>query len=1086
MGKLAEQPRNKGKSAGVELQAIQSDVASFAASLGLSAGGGVSGGFDDTDFRKKGSINKKPEKDKLGSVDSDKAGKEKKKKVGDSDAKGVSAGEAGGVVKKKPWNKENSVGNGKFKHSNDRNKGWNFSAPLDAKPGGWKSQQHDANARKRKASWENEGDEEGEAKRPLVERPFGESESVQKLRSEAQELLEKLSSDFEKNRSRNKDAEWLLKARRSGTSADKVAAMTVLLQENPKANVRALDSLLGMVTSKAGKRHAATGIDALRELFLYNLLPNRKLKHFSQQPLSTLPEGKDRASMLLDWIWEDCLKHRYERFVVALDEASRDSLPFMKEKALKSVYELLKSKPEQERRLLSTIVNKLGDPERKVASNASYLLSCLLTTHPNMKKVVVDEVDAFVFRPHVGLRARYYAAIFLNQIILSVKGDGPKLAKQLIDLYFALFKAVTTAEDDVKDGDRNGNAKKEKKGKRKDKWRQLDKGKSLATDFTTEVDSRLLIALLTGVNRAFPYISAEDLDTVTQENSVLFRLVHSSNFNVAVQALMLLHQLMVKNQAVSDRFYRALYSVLLSDALAKSTKAEMFLGLIFKALKSDVDPRRMSAFAKRLTQVAMQQSPEFACASLFLISETLKLKPNLWNSILNPEDHDDDIEHFEDQRDDSDDKDEIPKSQAVERAEKDIVPNSGVTDDSYPDTWPQKDYYNPKARDPLYSQAYRACWWELCVLARHVHPSVAAMARTLLSGANIVYNGDPLRDLALGVFLDRFVEKKPKGIKAKPEGTWHGGSSMALPTKMLQAEAKVAMPVGEDILKLAEEDVPPEDVIFHKFYSTKATRSKPIKKKKKKTRTEEDTLGAAFDEDDSDDEGIDDLLEQDETMVEADDNVAEESDTDDEGMVFLEKDDGLVPNLDSEVEEADSEEEDDALEAGLAISSSEEGEEDESEEEDMGTDREELTPIISKKQKTSRKSVKRSVSVFQQADDSDGKLIDTEEAVSTKRKQKSARKSGKKLSSDFQEPEDFDFDDYIAAVSTSQKARSKKQGQRRSVFQEAGSDSDDPGLLKLSSASGTNQFNEKKKGKSSNSLEAGASLGKNNHKKRRK
>jgi hypothetical protein len=46
---------------------------------------------------------------------------------------------------------------------------------------------------------------------------------------------------------------------------------------------------------------------------------------------------------------------------------------------------LLKSKPEQERRLLSALVNKLGDPERKVASNASYLLSSLLTVHPNMK-----------------------------------------------------------------------------------------------------------------------------------------------------------------------------------------------------------------------------------------------------------------------------------------------------------------------------------------------------------------------------------------------------------------------------------------------------------------------------------------------------------------------------------------------------------------------------------------------------------------------------------------------------------------------------------------------------------------------------
>lgn len=58
------------------------------------------------------------------------------------------------------------------------------------------------------------------------------------------------------------------------------------------------------------------------------------------------------------------------------------------------------------------------------------------------------------------------------------------------------------------------------------------------------------------------------------------------------------------------------------------------------------------------------------------------------------------------------------------------------------------------------------------VLASHVHPSVATMARTLLSGANIVYNGNPLNDLSLTAFLDKFMEKKPK------QTAWHGGSQI--------------------------------------------------------------------------------------------------------------------------------------------------------------------------------------------------------------------------------------------------------------------------------------------------------------------
>lgn len=70
------------------------------------------------------------------------------------------------------------------------------------------------------------------------------------------------------------------------------------------------------------------------------------------------------------------------------------------------------------------------------------------------------------------------------------------------------------------------------------------------------------------------------------------------------------------------------------------------------------------------------------------------------------------------------------------------------------------------------SNADHASWWELMVLASHVHPSVSTMAKTLLSGANIVYNGNPLHDLSLTAFLDKFMEKKPKS------SAWHGGSQI--------------------------------------------------------------------------------------------------------------------------------------------------------------------------------------------------------------------------------------------------------------------------------------------------------------------
>uniref|UniRef100_A0A6N2K4S6 CCAAT-binding factor domain-containing protein n=1 Tax=Salix viminalis TaxID=40686 RepID=A0A6N2K4S6_SALVM len=351
---------------------------------------------------------------------------------------------------------------------------------------------------------------------------------------------------------------------------------------------------------------------------LTSLLPDRKLKTLLQRPLYNVPETKDGYSLLLFWYWEDCLKQRYERFVFALEEASRDMLPALKDKSLKIIYALLKSKSEQERRLLSALVNKLGDPQNKSASNADYHLSNLLSDHPNMKAVVIDEVDSFLFRPHMGLRSKYHAVNFLSQIRLSHRGDGPKVAKRMIDVYFALFKVLITEAGSNKKMDKSSKAEKNTYGSSKENEIKN------SPESPIELDSRLLSALLTGVNRAFPYVSSVEADDIIEvQTPTLFQLVHSKNFNVGIQALMLLDKISSKNQIVSDRFYRSLYSKLLLPA------AEMFIGLLLRAMKSDVNLKRVAAFSKRLLQVALQQPPQYSCGCLFLLSEVLKARPPL-------------------------------------------------------------------------------------------------------------------------------------------------------------------------------------------------------------------------------------------------------------------------------------------------------------------------------------------------------------------------------------------------------------------------------------------------------------------------
>nr|XP_027122721.1 CCAAT/enhancer-binding protein zeta-like [Coffea arabica] len=942
----------KAKTSDDDVGALKSEVASFASSIGLSTSGAPSSGFDDSDFRKKGPLKPRPQKPHNGNRSPLNKRDKPKNNQQVTDTNRIKSDSR---PKPKPGFQLENYGS---KFATEKFKNLPKLPLVKASAlGVWYV---DA------AELEEKVLGGPEAKKKVEIKNLEEWKAVvEKKKEQGERLLAQYARDYETSRGQSGDIKMLIATQRSGTAVDKVSAFSVMVGDNTVANIRSLDVLLGMVTSKIGKRHALTAFEVLKELFVSSLLPDRKLKTLFQRPLNLLPETKDGYSLLLFWYWEECLKERYECFVSAIEEASRDVLAILKDKALKTIYTLLKSKPEQERRLLSALVNKLGDPGKKAASNADFHLSKLLADHPSMKAVVIDEVDNFLFRPHLGLQAKFYAVNFLSQIRLSHKGDGPKVAKRLIEVYFALFKVL------ISDANREHGTDKCSKEKTRKISSSKCNPKNAPPESHVEMDSRLLTALLTGVNRAFPFVSSDESDKIIEtQTPILFQLVHSRSFNVGVQALMLLDKITTRNQIVSDRFYRALYSKLLLPAAMNSSKEEMFIGLLLRAMKNDINLRRIAAFSKRLLQVALQQPPQYACGCLFLLSEVLKARPPLWNIVLQNELIDEDFEHFEDVPEDDEYAANPKQNEMVESAnaqgganidmDSDALPSEDgsapsdsegkVSDDAndllleggqrqLQGSKPMADGsglasevttirttspggYSPRHREPLYCNADRASWWELRVLASHVHPSVATMANTLLSGANIVYNGNPLSDLSLTAFLDKFIEKKPK------QSTWHGASEIE-PTKKLDTNNLL---IGPEILSLAESDVPPEDLVFHRFYTNKMHSSnKPKKKKKKKKGAEDETAEELYavdgEDDESDNEAIENMLDSSNPPLENDG----EYDYDDLDNIANEDDDELIgqvsdgePDLPSHVAGGELEgseisgwEDDDGVEVGL-------------------------------------------------------------------------------------------------------------------------------------------------------------------------
>lgn len=172
----------------------------------------------------------------------------------------------------------------------------------------------------------------------------------------------------------------------------------------------------------------------------------------------------------------------------------------------------------------------------------------------------------------------------------------------------------------------------------------------------------------------------------------LFRITHSSNFNTSVQALMLIEQLSTTKHLAVDRFYRTLYESLLDPRLVTSSKHALYLNLLFRALKADLNVKRVEAFAKRLLQVVTLHQPPFICGVLYLLRELEPIFPALKSLITEPEE-------------DDDGEDEIFH---------DVPEHGGMLDVQDNNLKPpiQRDSYDGRKRDPEHSNADKSCLWE--------------------------------------------------------------------------------------------------------------------------------------------------------------------------------------------------------------------------------------------------------------------------------------------------------------------------------------------------------------------------------------
>lgn len=550
----------------------------------------------------------------------------------------------------------------------------------------------------------------------LLEEEGGAKEGSGKI---AEELWKGEVSAWTAERAKHEtgDDRYMQQVVKSGTLSDKVAAMTLLVQESPVHRFETLQGLVGL--AKSGSHASKMAIESLKELFSgQDLLPDsRRLRIFSAA------EEGSKVTLILRF-FESRLRDLYAEVVSLIEGYTKHSGKELRTFAIDSAAHLLASKPEQEAKLLSVVVNKLGDPDGAASTAAVRALCRVLDKHKAMTSVVCAEVQGFAARQkttddekNLGL---YRAITFLSQVYLSPELSD--VAESMVDMYVALF------------------------------GREVKKG---------ELKTKLLSALLTGLNRALPYVGEDALDkmggaasssesTSSSEKSSsktpldsLFLVTHTGTLAARIQALSLLERMTSSSArskpALRARFYRSVYALMHSDEIRKTTKPTLFLNLCFKALKNDDDPNRFAACVKRLAQLASHSTASVAAAVVFLVAAV-----------------------------------QDRSFASGKRRARQLVDEANVVVDSPSSSPPPssetvgEEWRDALKREPMYACGPTSRLWELSLMRHHYHPSVTKFAETTLaSSAKIDYKGDPLDDFTLSNFLDRFAYRNPKPQKTQ-------------------------------------------------------------------------------------------------------------------------------------------------------------------------------------------------------------------------------------------------------------------------------------------------------------------------------
>ena len=557
-------------------------------------------------------------------------------------------------------------------------------------------------------------------------------EPIEQLYQKAKNLYEKYSESYDLDKidfslKENKSKKWTNDLIKTGTFDDKISSLILYIKENPKFTLKYIEMLVKMLNDNSNRRKKENLILVLKDLFLNNLLNGIKhlpfnIKYQNNKNLEFKNISNDE---LIESFYEDKIHHLYLRLILIIENnILNEPLIQIKKKNLNFLFEMLLNQPECEEKILSEIINKLGDPNSEISNFVINLLKNLQEQHLKMSFVIFNNVKTF-FTQSQNVKAKLNSLIYLTQ--MKIPFNNNKFIEESIKFFFELFNQFSKKEDEAQiENKKYENKKILNKKEKKNKIMNRLKNES-------ESNEKFLSLIVKRINILFNFIKnnktqMNKINNLVQEKiNILFELSHNKSIKLSIEILKLLFAIIqTQDLQYNDRYYRTLYDFINNFNLSTSKYLKDALKLILLSLIYDSNNVRISSFLKRLLQMCLCSEPNYIICVLIIISQVLRNKNKLWKMI----------------------------------EKKEIFLNNKDNNN----------YYDFNKRDPKYSNSENCYLNEIYLLCNHYHPSVQRIAKFILENYNkeiVNYEGNPLLDFSLVNFLEKFVLKNPKIKKIK-------------------------------------------------------------------------------------------------------------------------------------------------------------------------------------------------------------------------------------------------------------------------------------------------------------------------------